>query len=361
MSIYVPTHRRGRETRQDPIRFMNLLRQAESRLSQEWAERPDTVLEPCHALLGDVTFWRHQADGLAVFAAGGLFRCFRLPMTVDELLIVGASFHLSPLLPLVSGDGHFFVLALSQNAVRLFDATRLSMDELEVPQLPQNLEVALAGEEHEKQLQLRSVEPTRTGERTVIFHGHGGGKEDIKELLARYFRAVDRAVCERLAGQRAPLLLAGVRYYLPIYRSVTAYPKVLDGGVTGNPDALSPMELHAWAWAVAEPHFAAGRQETLAAYQERRGTARTADRLETIVPAARHGRVDALFVRRGASRWGCVDEATDSVTVHRDHGSQDVDLVDLAATRTLLTGGAVFVLDPEEMPERRPAAALLRY
>ena len=40
ISLYMPTHRMGRETMQDPIRFKNLLNQAENRLEGMGLRRP---------------------------------------------------------------------------------------------------------------------------------------------------------------------------------------------------------------------------------------------------------------------------------------------------------------------------------
>ena len=41
-----------------------------------------------------------------------------------------------PLLPLLIGGGHFYVMALSQDKIRLFEGTRFSLDELALDGLP---------------------------------------------------------------------------------------------------------------------------------------------------------------------------------------------------------------------------------
>jgi len=69
VSVYLPTHRSGSEIQQDPIRFKNLLKQAEERLANGEMRRPEAqaILRPAQRLLDDDGFWRHQSDGLAVF------------------------------------------------------------------------------------------------------------------------------------------------------------------------------------------------------------------------------------------------------------------------------------------------------
>jgi hypothetical protein len=42
-------------------------------------------------------------------------------------VVVTDRFHIKPLLPLLSGDGRFYVLALSQSEVRLLQGTRYSV------------------------------------------------------------------------------------------------------------------------------------------------------------------------------------------------------------------------------------------
>ena len=69
VSIFLPTHRAGAETRQDPIRLKNLIGEARDLLLAKGlrAAEADVILAPARDLLGDGVFWRHQGDGLAVF------------------------------------------------------------------------------------------------------------------------------------------------------------------------------------------------------------------------------------------------------------------------------------------------------
>ena len=152
------------------------------------------VLEPADALLADGDFWQHQSDGLAVFASDGQFERFRVPLRLEELVIVARRFQLKPLFPLLTGDGHFYILALSQNEVRLLEATRHSVDEIEVEQLPDSFREAVGLDDLEKELQFHTRSAERGGQRAAMFHGHGPGEEITKELLTKYFRQIDEAV-----------------------------------------------------------------------------------------------------------------------------------------------------------------------
>ncbi len=361
VTVYLPTHRAGAGTQQDPIRLKNLLRRAGDLLPAEAA--PD-LLGPAVHLLDDTWFWRHQADGLSLFLGPGFFRAFRLPMAVEESVTVAGSFHLGPLLPLLTGDGRFFILAISQNEVRLFEATRLTVARLDTPGVPRSLAEALAEAAPRPQLQVRSVAPLKRGERTAMFHGHGGGQEDRKAVLERYLRAVDRAVCPLLGSDRRPLVLAAVAYYLPVYRRVSRYPELIDEAVDGNPEGVDATALHARAWPILEPRFAAARRRALEDCAESLATGRAVSGVEAVTAAAVHGRLATLVVTQGVRCWGRYDEATAAAEVHGragPDGADAVDLVDVAVTETMLAGGDVFCAAPGEIQGRPPVVGIVRY
>jgi hypothetical protein len=75
ISIFLPTHRAGQDAQQDPIRFKNLLREAEKQfLDNGMGPREvSALLQPAQALLDDSNFWNHQREGLAVFMAADDF------------------------------------------------------------------------------------------------------------------------------------------------------------------------------------------------------------------------------------------------------------------------------------------------
>ena len=96
-------------------------------------------------------------------------------------------------------------------------------------------------------------------------------------------------------------------------------------------------------------------------YGDMKGKDRTSDSIVEIVPAASVGRVDCLFIPRGVSIWGRFDPDTGDVQMYLDQPPGSQDLLDLAAYHTLANSGRVFLLEPDDMPDATPAAAILRY
>ncbi|WP_242040235.1 baeRF7 domain-containing protein [Anabaena subtropica] len=132
VSIYMPTYRMTAETLQNPIRFKNLIREAEEKLIEGGLRPQDArdLLAPAQEI-DEFEFWQHQSDGLAIFIAEDFFSYYCVPIDFAELVVVSDRFHLKPLISLLTGDGQFYILALSQNQVRLFQGTRYSVNEVE--------------------------------------------------------------------------------------------------------------------------------------------------------------------------------------------------------------------------------------
>lgn len=362
VSIHLPTHRSSPGTQEDRIRLKNLLREAGARLAT--GMRPaeaESMLAPIASLVEDDSFWREGFDGLAAFVSRDTSLAFRTDFALAESVVVGTRFSIRPLLSAAAPDPRFFVLALSKNSVRLFEVERDGARETPLSGAPSSLADALRYDDFERELQFHSRTPASAagrGRRVAIFHGHGGIPDVEKEEIARYLREVDRAVTERLRDEGVPLLLAGVEYLLAIYRSVNSYPALLEGELPGNPDLLTPFEVHAAAWPVAEPHFHEDFERDSRLFEELAGGASTSTDLREILPAAHDGRVKVLFIAPDRPVWGAFDPAAARVVLHDAPGPEDLDLADLAVAETLMHGGTVYGATGEEALS---AAAVFRY
>ena len=378
LSLYHPTVQAAVEPEENSLHLKNLLTTAKTELGERGVGRKeiDALLKPAYDLLDEKTFWQHHLKGLAVFVTRSGLRHFRLPFAVDEIVSIGDSVHLKPLLPVLNLQGHFFVLALAQDRVQMYRATEHSIEELDLEQwgVPTSLEEALRYDDLQKpELQhnpvagagRRAAGRAQVGEgpqeRKGFFHGHGEDGEDQRTRIRRFFNVLDDGLAKPLASETAPMVLAGVEYLRPIFKEVTDYDHVLDLGVDGNPEGLRPDEIHVKAWDIVQPHF----RERIRIAKDRynagaaRGTG--SDDLADVLAAAHEGRVGTLFALRPAEAWGIFDLASRRAEVHAERGPGDVDLTDLACRQTLATGGEVFVLEEADMPSATPVAGVYRY
>lgn len=367
LSLYLPTVKAGAETQQNPIRFKNLIKQAEARLQECGLSHTEAVdfLKPAMDL-DQNDFWQHQDEGLAIFLANGFLRYFCMPLGFDELVVAGDRFHLKPLMPLLVGDGEFYVLTLSQEHVRFLKGSRYQIQELEVEGLPKSMDAALQYDQTAKTGQFR-ISTSKGGtnnsfQHAGTFHGQGSpDRDDIRQDLFQYFHLIDRSLHEILHDKQAPLLLAGVDYLIPIYREANSYPHLIAESITENPKLKTPEELHDLAWALVEPHFMQAEKTAVDRYHEVQSVGKTSTDLKEIVPAASYGRIEQLFVAVGVQHWGRFDSQSNELEIHKDMEPGDDDLLNLTAVQTLLNGGAVYALEPDRVPDKAPVAAVFRY
>ena len=361
VSIFVPTHRAGQEIRQDPIRLKNLVRQAERQLINEGTRPAEArhLLEPVAALVEDAAFWRHQAEGFAVFRSPDVFRTYRVPFPVGEFVAVSDRFYINPLLPLLINETRFYVLALSQKTVRLLDCTRDGVVPVLLSDVPQDIE------------QTQPEGPTAHLRRHSLpmgvpeggrFHAHGVGTEDVDMInVKRYFQQAEDGLRQRLAGERVPLILACVEYLAPIYREVSTYRFILEEIVAGNPDGVPDDELQRKARPIADRHFEQARGKAIAEYYEGIAKGRASHTLPDVLTAAFQGRIATLFIPLGMRRWGRFDFNRLVLEEHDREKPGDEELLDLAAPQTLRHDGKVYSMKPEEIPGGHLLASVYRY
>ena len=368
VSIYLPTHEKAREVRQDPIRMRNALSIVTERLLGAGHRRPEVeeLLKPAQALLDDEFFWRHQAQGLAVFVApGGLFQAHKLPVEVKEEQHVGPRPHVKPLLPLLADDGRFYVLTAQADDTRLYVGTRHGLAEMDVD-IPRT--VAEVTAETDYQETLHSAPPARTrGDSAVgMVKTYGFGEdpeEQRKAQLIEHLRRLHNALERELAGDRTPIVLVGQPEIQGHIRALAKNVKFLEDGVQKDPSAMKGQELHERAYEVVRPLFAQGREKALDQFRALAGAndPRGGTSLREVVSGARFGRVDTLFAAEGEAVWGSHDPQSDEIRLAEGPSPEVGDLVDFAAVQTLLNAGHVHVLPRDQMPAEVPACAVFRY
>ncbi|GHO88448.1 baeRF7 domain-containing protein [Dictyobacter formicarum] len=367
ISLFLPIEQVGPETQQNPIRLRNQLREIEKQLEQNVhvSAMKDALLKPLLKLLDDKEFWQEPGQGLAIFRNLEQFHCYRLPEQVKEQLVISSHFYLKPLLSFLANDGRFYVLALSQKEIRLLEGTRYTMQEVLLPErVPESLAVTLQYDQPEKELQYHSsgsgalVE--KGGRHALIFHGKGESDE-AKEHLSRYFHQINHGLHELLHDETVPMVLAGVEYLTALYRKFNTYPHLLESSLAGNPDEMLAQTLHEKVLPLAEPSLSQAQHEALAQYQEYAGTESASNNISLVVPAAYEGRIATLFIVRDREQWGRFNPLTEAMEVHETAVPGDDDLLERAATQSVLHGGAVYILDQPDAIGGQLAAAVFRY
>src|ERR1039458_4120862 len=340
-------------------RLNRLLRTAESRLQKTsmTIDEAESLLTSNWRLFEESGASHLGSQGFAVFMSKDFFGYRRLTAPVANQVAVAHEFLVRPLLPLVPPEDHFFVLALSQNHVRLLEGSRIGICERAMHEVPWNLPQDLEGLHFERHYQMHTASSPSAHQKGAVFHGPS---IEHKDRLIHFFRDVDRGVADSLKGQQGPLILAAVDSLFPTYREANTYPHLLDETIDGNPDLLSPNALHDAAWKIFEEQVSKASARAFAVYQEHVNTPLTSSNLREVIVAAERGVVRFLFVPSNGERWGSLGPSQ-TVHVHAKQEPGDGDLLNLAAILTLRHGGRVYLVPPEQLREGVDLAAGIRF
>lgn len=359
VSVYMPTHRTGAGVDAQPLRFRALLRRAREFLAG--ADGATDLLASVEGLVADAEFWRHQAEGLAVFLAPGYERVYRLAFPLPELVVVGPNFHTRPLLEFLQAPDRFWILALSQKEVRLWEGSANGLSPVDLSTVPQSLQEALG---HEVVRDSLSMHSSRGRGRAPIFHGHGAGKDDSKQELEKFFRSVDAGVRSLLHDEIGPVILAAVDYYYPIYRSVSKLSTLTEDGISGNVMSWDREQLFEAAWPIAERTVQRNIERALELWEGSYGKGKVESDLHAAARLAVAGRVRLLLTEKGRRMWGTMDRTTGEMKIlaeaPTDPGHYAVELLDEVAEVSIQHGGRALVLSPDRMPTETGLAVVLR-
>ncbi len=357
VSIYLPvTHQPG-ELDKNRIRLKNARRRADRQLEEAGVDDATrkSLLEGIDEAGEDL--FAQPAPGIAAFLGSGGPVFVQIPAATHEFVVAAPHFHVKPLIAALPHAAGFYVLALSENAVRLLHGNGYSLAPVDTgSEMPQSLADAVGHERTEPQLQHHAG---ARGSAEAVFHGHGAGKDDADAEVDRFLSEVDDALNARyLSGQ--PLILAGVSSLLAAYRRISDYRDILDDEIAGNADDAGAEELHEHALPIFEAHAQRKRDAALAELRGGGPDKPVVEDLEETVIAADDGRIGRLFVASDTERWGRYDPTSRAVETHDVRECAEDDLLDRAAAAAWMSGARVYAIPADDLPDGE-SLALLRY
>ncbi|MEX0769493.1 MAG: hypothetical protein WD035_02100 [Balneolaceae bacterium] len=357
LTITLPTHKKGEEVQQDPIRYKNLLSEAEKKLDSRGLkekEIEDLLKEP-RKLIQDLGFWNHAEEGLAIYLNDDIYERFLTPYSLREQVYLNEHFLVTPLLPMISLDGTYNILALSQKGLRLLHCSRNSVRDITPGDIFTNIEDFIE-ETPQAQLQFH----TGAANEDAMFFGHGGGGEDKKVLVQKYLRGVEESVTSKLRKYGEPLILAGTEEIVSLYRAINNYKRTMDERIKRYTGEMIDKDLQQAGWEIVQNYFLQEMYQSLEEFKDQ-ANERTSNNLSQIVESTVMGKTDTLFIARDEQSWGFYDDENHTVQYTGHSNGKQNELLNWTALKTFEKGGNVYVLPKEEMPHQSTVAALFRF
>ena len=370
VKFYLPTYVAGGRKQQSPIRLNNLYSRAKNSLSETEMGTAEikSFLKPVQDLIDDEFFWQQQTKGLVLFLDTINFHLFQLPEAVEEGLFIGSQFHITPLIPIYQGNGVYFLLVIDQEQPKLMEGSKFHLVKIDTIQLPESLQEMFDDYyEFHKHLSFHtstsSPNPDLANQREGQFFGQSGGDDIDKEAEIRnFFHRFDNALMDFLGDKNAPLVLAGTDYLHHLYRQANTYVNLIEKGIDKKVDQMPIDELHQLSWQIVKNKFEKDIEQALDAYYQKESkNGETTTVITKIVPAAYYKQIQTLYAAENQHIWGKFTPEENLVHLDEEPSIINEDLINFAATHTLINGGQVLLINPNKMPHKAKSAALLRY
>lgn len=348
VSIYLETTPLTQDSGASRITLGNLVKKAREQLEAAGFDkrRLAALMEQIEAVEADDEFWRLQANSLAILATPDRLRTFRLANKLSSIVEVSDRFHLKPLLRAITFPHSAYVLALSENAVRLVEVhADLPPATIKIDNLPKDA--------------ASSAGKSTLNDRSASGRIHGSEGQNVR--FQQYARKVDAALRPFLSGRETPLILAATGRLASVFRSVCSYPHLLPDGIEDSPDRISDGELAQSARSVLDAEYARELDALKALYKTRAGEGRATSDISDAARAATFGAVDTLLVDIDTVTPGSVDEQSGAVSFADGAGAGTYGVIDEIAGRALTSGARVLGVRRSDLPGGGDVAAILRF
>lgn len=218
LSLYQSTPHDGSDPGTNAIRFKNLIREAEEKLSKhlDWKALKEQM-EVLEDLQSDTVFWNNRSEAFALFLRDGKLLIYNLSEAVEKKVVVQDILHL---LPLLSAEQHIsahYVLDIGRDRFSLHhgdgakyteikDHGVLSFNEL-YDDLDSDSDVNFG---------------SYAGKGGVAFHGHRSPAEMKEKDKEKYYRYLADNLTPFFVEKGLPVILSGVRENMADWHSVTS-------------------------------------------------------------------------------------------------------------------------------------------
>ncbi|MHA7128854.1 baeRF7 domain-containing protein [Algoriphagus namhaensis] len=368
VTIYIPTSRVStNDYKEDRTHLKNSLKTLKEELSEVYHMDDQDIqrlLKPAQDILDDLDFWRDNSDLLVLFLWNRQMKVLRLPIAQAETkYMISDRPYLLPLVPELNDNGHFYLLLLNLDQIRLYGVTRSVIQEIKLD--PQEVALSFTAEEEQDENQQSLQGQGGVGESDAMYHGHGKGSDEAKKVaIQNYFHRMTNMLEPILNQNPLPLYIAGVDYLGSLFRNACDYQHLRDGQITGSFTGDEMGDLHVKAWNLAEPDFQKERMTRMKNFDQlETQDLALADDQAKILKAALTGAVETLMVNDSIPQiWGTYDAQKYTIEISEKKQKGHHCLIDLAAVQVIQSGGKVYLEESAEVPGKdHKLACTLRY
>ncbi|MDO9494016.1 hypothetical protein [Acetobacterium sp.] len=357
ISIYINTHIPKPDRHENPIRFKNLVREAQDALKKKEVRGFKDLFSLFDEMVDNAIFWEGATEGMAILADEEECIVYKLPIDVTSRAIVSDSFYINPLLKSYQQKGRYHVLGLNRDRFFLYNADLNGIHEISLDEKDSTLEGVLG-----TQLTSSDLSHSSLGGDQATYHGYGGAKDEKKIDEEKFFRHVDNFVQEKYSmPYKIPLILVGLDEHQGELRKLSKNPYLIKEGIKTDIDAMDKKMLHASVQNVMTKLFNQQLKERMEIFNQAHAKDMGSDDAVQIARAIMEKRVEVLYIEENTVRPGSYDLSLGTITEGVSPDSYIGDIYDEMAEAVLSQGGELLIIKKADMPTESDIAAVYRF
>lgn len=341
ISIILNTHRTKPDYLKDAIQLKNLIKDAENRLMADTDKKTAQNLIGKLQALADNIDHSHNLESLILFVNEEVADYTRLPLSVVDRVVIDDTFATRDLVRAMHHEANYYVLVLSQEKVRLLEASNDKVvKEFGKPFPMEN-----------KQFFSRSKPESSIASRQ-------------SSLIAEFFNTVDKELNTIRHQNPLPVLITTVEENYPEYLKIADEKhSIYDVFLNKNRTHEKADAIVSEAWKLIEAHLVeqnnARKAELKKAVTENKFLSDTNE----IWKAITEGKIQTLFIEQGLFQPATI-ENDEIIYVSQEHRSDtDVidDIYDELIELNMKYGGDVVFLPKGDLTKFNGFGAITRY
>jgi len=339
VTLLLQTHRTHPENKKDHTKLRNLLKEAESRLLEDFNKREIAGVLENLSKYQDGFDHNLNLESLVIFANSRVGKHVRLPVEVESRVVIDKTFATRDLVRALHKSEHYYILRLSQNTVHLFEAySDRPVREINSDGFPME----------------NNLYNTDTLKRSMA--------EKQDNMSREFFNRVDKAFQEFHKKHPADAIIAGVDRNLSFFNEVSDNKSMIIGELNKNIDHLSAYQVVKEAWPVAQQGIKRRREEALDKLGQAIGQNKFATDLNDIWKMIHHGRGDVLLVENDFFQPARITD-DNRLKLEEDQTETGVidDIIDEMIEQHLSMGGSVTFMENGQLSDHQRIALVLRY
>lgn len=341
VTIILTTHRTTPDNEKDHIVLKNLVKDAEKRVKADCGEdkaMANSITEKLNKLAASIDH-RHNLEGLVLFVNENNAEFVRVPLQVENRVVVDHTFHTRDLFRAINGQTGYYVLLLSRQSARMIEA----LSDKAVKEIEDGFPIE--------------------NENTTVPPGAASISSRVTSLSVEFFNIVDKKMNVVHKAKPLPVIVCTDDANYFEYLKVADRKEIILGNVKGNKMLEKAHHVVDSVWPLVKELQNAENKKRLVELDDAVNNSKYVTDFNDIWTALNEGRGRTLFVRQGYFQPARI--TGDSIQLVAPDMAEDADVVDdiidEMLEKNMKAGGDAVFMQEDELDKFQGLVLVTRY